>query len=394
MADSREQKADAPGVAKILHVLWSLERAGLELLVLNLVRFSDRAKYQHIICCLGVDGPLRQPFENERCRVHLMAPGGAGRAGMLARSARLIRQVLPDVIHLHRNGPDIWGQVAALLGGAGRVVATEHSAYRGRDPEKEVGRFKTLPRRLLRSQVRVHIAISQSVADELVARHLAPPQRIVVIHNGVDEQVLTPSARKLFSGKDIVVGSVGRLVPLKGHEFVVRAAAQLKARHPRLRIRIAGAGPDLLRLEDLASGLDVADRISFEGEVADVRAFLGDIDVFVLASTQEGFGVSLVEAMSCGLPVIAAAVGGVPEIVTPSVDGLLFRAADAADLASAIERYLDDPPLAARVGLAARTTVLKRFTIREMVRRYEEIYEDVLRGQTSEAEQPHAHPLL
>lgn len=393
MSDSGEQKTGPPP-AKVLHVLWSLDRGGAEILLLNLVRFSDRARYQHIICCLGVDGPLRQLFENEQCRVYLMGPGGAGRAGMLARSARLIRQVLPDVIHLHRNGPDIWGQVAALLGGAGRVVATEHSAYRSRDPEKEVGRLKTLSRRLLRSQVRAHIAISRSVADELVARHLAPLHRVVVIHNGVDEQVLAPSTRKLFSGKDVVVGSVGRLVPLKGHEFVVRAAARLKARHPRLRIRIAGAGPDLHRLEDLASGLDVADRISLEGEVVDVGAFLGEIDVFVLASTQEGFGVSLVEAMSCGLPVIAAAVGGVPEIVTPSVDGLLFRAADAADLASAIERYLDDPAFAARVGLAARATVLKRFTIREMVRRYEGIYEEVLRGRTSEAEQPDAHPLL
>lgn len=377
MPNGNKQEPAASARPTVAHLLWSLKWGGAELLLLKLVRLSG-SRFQHSVCCLGQDGPLRSDFENAGCAVRVL--GKSRRRDLpavLARGGSLLREAKPDLVHLHRDGPDAWGQFIALAGRRHRLVVTEHSTY-GAAPGQLLLACKTILRRALRNQIFKTAAISQAVADDLVARRLVDPSRVVVIHNGVDPNVFSCGERRVLEGKDVVIGTAGRLVDLKGQEFLLRAAGLLTPQHPELRVAVAGKGPAQGRLERLARELGISDRVVFAGETADMPSFLRGLDLFVLPSIQEGFGLSLVEAMSCGLPVVGARVGGVPEIVVHGESGLVVEPADPGALAAALEQYLADPALARRMGAAARQRVIERFTIERMVRDYERLYLEAL----------------
>ena len=343
------------------------------MLLADLVRFADRTRFRHSVCCLGQDGPQRGPLEASGCSVHVM--NRRGRVDLLrvvAAAMRLLRQVRPHVIHVHRAAGDFWGQVLALGYPAARVVVTEHSLYANDAGDPRIRWPNTFARRLLRGRITQTITISRAVADDLLAWRLTNTDRVTVIHNGVDTDSFVPAATP--RGEIRRIGAAGRIISPKGYEFLLEAISRISKRHPSVRLVIAGEGPDRRRLEALAGELDVVENVDFLGAVADMAGFYQGIDLFVLPSLREGFGIALVEAMSCGLPVIASRVGGITEIVEDGVNGLLVPAADAAVLAEAISRCLDAPEYVRRLGMAARNTAQDRFSIRGMVRRYELVY--------------------
>ncbi len=364
----------------VLHIIWSLDVGGAERLLLDLVRHSDGARFRHAVCCLGGYGSLRPEFEREGCEVRAFGPTPArGTLGALVRLAAVVRARRPSILHIHRNGPDVWGQLVALLGGARRVVATEHGLYASGDygAEPSVSPAKTRLRRLLSRRTGMTIAISEAVRREMIAYQLAAPATAVVIHNGVDEMRFAPAERSPVAGR-MVVGGVGRLIPRKGFDVLVAAAAVLRKRFSQARFAVAGYGPEEAHLRQLLAREGLSASFELRGATSEVPAFLRTLDVFVAPSREEGFGISVVEAMSCGLPVVASDVGGIPDIIQSGRNGLLVEKENPAALAAAVGRILDEPAFARQLGAAARRTVVERFTIGEMVRRYEAVYADLL----------------
>ena len=377
MRDPKGTSSKAEGPIHVLHILWSLQRGGAEVLLLNSLGAYPPGDFRHTLCCLGGDGPLRSAFEAKGCDVHVMGkrrPSDAPR--VLTACALLIRRLRPDVVHLHRDGPDIWGQLAALLAGHRCVVVTEHGPYTLDTGESAIFRWgKTMLRRLLQRQVRITLAISRAVADDLLLHKVAPASRIRVVHNGVDEAVFTPGSKRSPRG---IIGTAGRLIPLKGFDVLVRAFTRVLREYPTAKLRIAGEGPDRTRLAGLIESQGLSGRAELIGRVEEMRGFLQSLDVFVMPSIKEGFGMALLEAMSCGLPVIASDAGGLREIVRDGVNGRLVLAGDDQALADALLVMLRDEALADRLGCEARRSVEERFTLQRMVREYIAVYRAAL----------------
>ena len=196
-------------------------------------------------------------------------------------------------------------------------------------------------------------------------------RRIRTIWNGIDLERFTYAAPR--NGGPVV--AVARLSPEKGIENLIRAIEIAARECPSIRAEIAGDGPCLPGLIELRQRLGLTDRICFLGQVQDVPSLLQRAGLFVLPSLSEGISLTLLEAMASGVPVVATAVGGNPEVVQPNVTGLLVPAADPASLAAAIVQVMRNPAAANAMTQAGRRRLETLFDVRSMVSAYESLYE-------------------
>ena len=219
-----------------------------------------------------------------------------------------------------------------------------------------------------------------------VERLLGPPKRPVAITPfGVDLDAFAPRpASAADPSAALVIGTVKTLASKYGIDTLLRAFACLAPRHDGLRLRIVGDGPDRAALQALAAQLGIDARCEFVGAVAhaDVPAQLRGLDIFVAASRldSESFGVAVIEASACALPVVVTRVGGLPEVVSENETGLIVERDDVAALAAALQRLIDDADLRGRLGRNGRSWVAQRYEWRACVQRMLQAYRDVLAG--------------
>ena len=371
---ANSQSGEGNQCIHILHLLWSLDRAGAELLVLDIVRLSDRSRFRHSICCLGNNTALAAAFDRQGSPPIVLGKARKGdNIGILLKAAAFVRKERPDVLHVHREGPDIWGDLIAWLGRSRMLIATEHNPF---DATIDPTFIRVAIRRAFRQRLNHVVTVSKAVQRSILAFRVAAPNQVSVIHNGIDTSKFRPESRRALRSEELIIGTTGRLTKQKGHVFLLRAASRLNALYPGLRVRIAGEGALREDLEREAHNLGVGDIVSFVGVIDDVPEFLSQLDIFVFPSVFEGFGIALIEAMSCGLPTVASAVGGIVDVVRDEVDGLLVAPSDADALAEAINRYVLDPEFARDTGNRARERVVKSFDVRRMMALYEDRYEE------------------
>lgn len=175
-----------------------------------------------------------------------------------------------------------------------------------------------------------------------------------------------------------VIGTAGRLAPVKGITFLLRAFRLLRAEFPEVRLEIAGEGPLREELQAEASALGLQDRVAFLGWRKDLLAVLQGWDIYVQPSLLEAFGVAALEAMATGLPLVGTAAGGLPELIADGKTGLLVPPRDPEALAEAIRRLLLNPAQARDMGVAGRERAVKYFSVERMVAQIAEIYDDLL----------------
>jgi glycosyltransferase involved in cell wall biosynthesis len=210
---------------------------------------------------------------------------------------------------------------------------------------------------------------------------------VETIYNGVDTRKFSPglaqdNLTKKFQidSQDILIGTVGRLSPEKGLEYLFLAVRELVNVYPRTKVLIVGDGDKKYRLslQEKVKDLELSPHIFFVGIYEDVPQILRCLDIFSLPSLTEGFNRSLLEAMACGLPVVATAVGGNVEIVQDGVNGLLVPPSNPGALASAIAELLKDKEKARKMGLEGTLLVKENFSIDINVRKIEKLYLQIL----------------
>jgi len=212
------------------------------------------------------------------------------------------------------------------------------------------------------------IAVSQFVANSVIASGIES-KRVAVVYDGVEIPPATTTemrraarAQWNITDQDLLLGCVGYLLPEKGQETLLRALPQIRAQFPNCRIILAGDGPCRVKLQTLARELGIVDAVIFAGFVEDVEAVYRALDLFVFPSLAEPLGSSLLAAMAHGLPVIAVASGGVPEIIENGRNGILIDSPDALKFAASVCQMLNDRDAAVRMAKAARETVERRFS--------------------------------
>ncbi len=365
----------------IVHVVHSLGTGGLENGVVNLINTTGSA-LRHVLICMTVAGDLRQRL-SPTVEVLTLGKGSGHDPGAFVRLVTLLRRLRPSIVH-SRNWATFDAVVAARLAGVPVVVHGEH----GRDIADPLGRNwrRNQARRWLSPLVDRFVTVSHELRRWLVERVRVPAEKVVTIENGVDPNRFghhTPAAARAALGLPeggLVIGTVGRLDPIKDQRGLLHAFAAIVPAYRDAVLVITGDGPYRGELEGAVAALGLGDRVRLLGERLDVPLVLAALDVFVLSSIAEGMSNTLLEAMASGLPVVATRVGGSPELVEHGLTGRLVPPHDEGALAGAIMAYCDDPHLRTLHGKASRDRAVGQFSLERMSQAHIELYAGLLAG--------------
>jgi len=296
----------------------------------------------------------------------------------LLRFRRLVRDWAPDVVHLHsRRGADTLGAVAARWAGA-KLVMTRR--VDNPDPRWLVGLKYPLFHRV--------IAISEAIRDLLV-RQGVDPAKIRRISSALDPGPFQgPCEKEAFrrdfglSPGDVVVGMAAQFIPRKGHEVLLHAIPHILKQHPAARFLLFGQGPLRESISGKVEAAHLQDSVLLPGFRNDLPRILPCLDLLVHPASMEGMGVILLQAGAAGIPVVATAVGGIPEVVVHGQTGLLVPPGDPLRLASAVASLLSDTQGRLSMGEAARERVRSEFSVDRMVEGNLSVYEELLSDAT------------
>jgi len=377
-----EAPRSAAGRTRVLHVIQNLNYGGMERLLAELVRRIDGTRFESHVLVLQYFGRFAEGLDDV-ATLHKAPPMSKGSMIWPRVLARQIRALRPDVVHTHSG---VWykGSLAARLAGVPLVVHTEHGRQ---SPDPWLARWVD---GLASRRTDVVVAVSGSVAEQLRARVVRGGCRVEVVENGVDTDVHAPVAdtgrvrRELGIAADVpILGSIGRLEPIKGYDVMIRAFARLHALWPSPVppvLVLAGEGSERSNLEELAAALGIREHVRFLGWRDDIRDLHSAFTVFTMSSRSEGTSVSLLEAMSAGLCPVVTAVGGNPAVLGDSLRHRLVPPEDPEALARAwLDALLDGAGREAD-SRAARARVVESYGLDRTVARYERIYQSAAAG--------------
>jgi sugar transferase (PEP-CTERM/EpsH1 system associated) len=371
----------------IAHIIHRLDVGGLENGLINLINHMPAERFQHAIICLTTASEFRNRIARSDVEVCSLNKRAGQDPAVHWRLWRLLRRLDPDIVHTRNLGTLESQWVAALAGVRGRVHG-EHG-WDVIDLDGSNRRYNAL-RRATRHVVSHYITMSQDLTRWLEASIGVRPAKTTQIYSGVDAQRFRPgqSGRAAlpvpgFAGPDdIIIGTVGRMEPVKNPMLLLEAFERLLGSEPaiagRLRLVMIGDGSQRQACEERVSRAGLSKQVWLSGGRADIDRLLQGLDVFVLPSLNEGISNTILEAMASGLPVVATAVGGNPELVQHEVTGLLSAPNDALSMCEQLRRYVTDASLRRRHGSAGRQRVEREFSLGNMVQRYLEVYERVL----------------
>ncbi len=364
---------DDRGPLRVMFVITCMPVGGAETLLVQIVRRMDRGRFAPEICCLKYPGPLGEMIAAE-VPVHTGLLSHKYDLRVLPRLAKRIHERKVDAVVTVGTGGDkmFWGRLAAWLDGVPVICSALHSTGL---PDR-VERLN----RLLAPITDAFIAVAPAHGRYLAEHEGCPADRVVVIPNGVDVERFHPRwpdrdlARQVGLPEGApVAGIVAALRPEKNHELLLKAAAILRRRVPEARWLVVGDGTRRAELERLAAELGLSEAVCFLGSRSDVPQVLSLVDVFVLTSHMEANPVSILEAMAMEKPVVATAVGSVPETVHDGLTGFLVPPGDAEAVAARVTELLEDPDRAAAMGRRGREEVIARWSVQRMVQGYEEL---------------------
>lgn len=364
---------------KVLHVEGGRHLHGGAFQVMNLVKGLDARGHESLLVC-PVGSELAE-VARPHVDVRDMKMHGDADFRIAVRLRRLIRETRPDLIHLHsRIGADVWGGVAGRLAGL-PVVHTR----RVDNPE---------PRLLVALKYRLHdrvIAISEEIGRVLISEGL-PPNKLRVVRSAVDRESWSCAcdrqvvAERLgLPSNVLLIGVVAQLIPRKGHRYLIEALPRILAKHPALRVVFFGRGhmEQELRRTVAAAGLD--EIVQFAGFRDDLTEIFPCLDLLVHPATMEGLGVSLLQAASAGVPIVASRAGGIPEAVHDGENGVLVPPGDARALGAAISALLADPERRAALGARGPVLMAREYSVDAMVEGNLTVYRELLAAAGSHA---------
>jgi glycosyltransferase involved in cell wall biosynthesis len=358
-----------------MQVVLSLVPGGAERLALDIAR-RIRTVAESAVCCLDQPGPWAEEAAMSGIPVTALhrrpglSPAIAFRLGAEARSFGA------DIVHCHQYSPFVYGALAALFRPPFKLVVTEHGRLSDAPPSPR----RRLANPLLSRIPDAFFAVSNELRDYLVTAGCAASS-VQVNRNGIAVgprplPSARASARAALGVPDdaFLLGTMGRLDPVKDLETLLGALRILRERVPGAALAIVGDGPERTVLVERIATLGLTAVVHVTGYRADARALLPAFDAFVNTSVSEGISLTLLEAMAAALPVVATRVGGTPEVVVDGLTGILVSPRDPMAVASACEALAGAPAARARLGERGRRRVEREFDVEAMVDRYVQTY--------------------
>ncbi|MBM4078205.1 MAG: glycosyltransferase [Planctomycetes bacterium] len=368
---------------KVVHLVEALNVGGLERNLALLVTGLDRARYDQEVWCMVSGGPMAELLETKGFGVRVLRLWAYYLPHHLVGLVTRLRAVAPHIVHTHGEFAGIFGRVAAIL--ARVPVVLNHA--QNRPPQDQ--RFRHVwQNKTLTALSHGIIACSEDTMRYYLDEERIPSEKLVVIHNCVDETVFRPAPKDRalmaelgLTDDEWIIGTVARMTDVKGHRFLIEAAPTILKQEPRTRFLMVGDGPERPVLESLAKQLSVDRQFVFTGIRRDVPDLLALLDVFVLpTAVREGLPLSIAEAMACRKPVVATDVGGVREVVKHAVTGLVVPPKDSNALAAAILDLLSHPSKRDAFATAGLSYCLAEYSASLSVKRLDALYTNLLSG--------------
>ncbi len=360
----------AVGKLRVLYVITRAERGGAQVHVLDLLR-GLRAETEPELA-VGEEGFLAGAARSLGIACHvvpsLVQPISPLRdLQALTRLTALIRRRRPHVVHAHTSKAGLLGRLAAAANGVPSVFTAHTWCFS--EGTSWTWRVLGLPlERLGGALSAAVINVSEANRKLALLRHVAAPQRLFTIHNGIPS---LPLQANHWPNAQPTVIMVARFAPQKDHVTLLKALAQMKQ---SFRLQLVGDGPTEQEVARLCESLGLQASVEFLGKRSDVSALLARADIFALISNWEGFPISILEAMRAGLPIIASDVGGVREAVTPAVNGYLTRPGSVEDVCEALAALLESPTRRAVMGARSRQLFEQKFRADAMLGRTLQVY--------------------
>jgi glycosyltransferase involved in cell wall biosynthesis len=384
---------------RIAVIVRSAQKGGVESHVYDLLKKSLSLGYDPVLISLS-NAPADGKFLNLGIEVVLLSDNYAGsfRSFMnIFALRRLLRSMRPALIHCHSTRPIIIGSLAARLAGIRNIILTVHNSYK----LMAIDNACLINTSLLTASKLMHYAgfclsrciitvskmMSQEIENDfkrfpLFRRVVAPKMKI--IHNGIDTARFNNKTRYIpTSVHDVatglkVIGTIGRLDPMKGINVLLRSAKKLSDKGLSFRLLIAGDGRSKEDLWKLIGALGLHNRVQLLGHYDEPKTVYDLMDIFVLPSFSEGFALVIPEAMACGLPVVSTPVGCAPEIIRNNINGIIIPPNDSDALAGALEYLIVNDAARLRMGEEGAKTISGRFTAMEMMDKTFAVYEKAL----------------
>ena len=360
----------------ILHLTFDMAIGGTEQVICQLIEGADSSLFQQQICCIdGQVGALGQKLQQQGIQVEALAR----KPGFDWALVRQIRQLLIssniDILHCHQYSPWIYGWLAAR-GTSAKVIFTEH----GRFFPDRYRRKAWLVNKIMAATTSHITAISAATKTALAEFEFIPKAKIQVVYNGINALSASDLAKAQLKDQlripegCLVIGTVARLDPIKNQPMILKAFAQLINQVPELRLLIVGDGPERAALEELAKTLQINTQVIFAGFQSPATDYMSLMDVFLLPSFSEGTSMTLLEAMSLGIPCVVSDVGGNAEVIQSGKNGIVMRSNTEQALVDVALEYIRQPELRVLASAHARQRFTDAFSAAQMRRQYADLY--------------------
>lgn len=359
---------------RICHVISGDLWAGAEMMCLRLLTGLGEKKGVYLSAILMNDGKLAREIRKLGIPIHVVDETRLNILQTYKHLHEILMKFTPDIVHTHRLKENVLGFLASRNSGRGfPLICTQH----GLDEPQSRLKWKLLSganRLILSRYYRNIVAVSEDMRITLLEKYRFAPRKVVVIHNGTEVRNRNHSPQ---GNRPFTIGSAGRLFPVKDYHFLVKVAAEVN-RHARdVRFELAGEGPEYARVVEQIRDYGLQEVFSLRGFVENMPSFYMGLDLYISTSLHEGFPMSVLEAMSYGLPVVAPLAGGIKEAVTDGVEGFLIEGRDPKLYAQKCLQICRDRVLRNTMGAASRERVNREFSINTMAGKYYELYRKV-----------------
>lgn len=376
----------------VLHVMYRFDTGGLENGIVNLINHMPPNAYRHAVLALTEVTSLRQRIHrNDVEFISLHKPPGHS-VWQYPKLFKLFRQLRPDVVH-SRNLAALEVQVPAWAAGVPVRIHGEHG--RGMEDNNGTGTTYQWVRRSYKPFVHHYMALSRDLKDYLVDKVCVSPERITQAYNGVDTASFFPASGEPLPiagcpfdpAQHWLVGTVGRMQPVKDQVMLAHAFVQALVLAPQLRSRMrlvmVGEGPLRAQVKAVLNAAGLGGLAWLPGERGDVADIMRGLHAFGLPSLAEGISNTILEAMACGLPVVATAVGGNADLVVQGQTGYIVPVAHPQAMALRLVELATSPERARGLGQAGRQRVQTTFSMQSMVATYQRVYDHQLQRKSA-----------
>lgn len=347
---------------------------GAEKLLLYYLKTLDKNKYSLYVCCLR-DKPddLAKEISKYAQLINLKIKNKFNPIAIFYL-LKVLRQITPHIVHTHLFQPRIYTSIANLFYRKSVIITQKHSIV---NPKKH-NLFILFEMICIRLNRKI-IAISESVKNSLIKYEFVPEHKIYVLPNCLDFKAFNESSQyeSKMDRDDIILGTVGRLEIVKGLDYLLMAIPGILKNFPKAGLEIIGDGSQIDNLKELSIKLKISNSVNFFGKFTNVIPFYNKMDIFILPSILEGFGIVLLEAMAAGVPVIATNVDGIREVVVDGESGILIPPKDPDAIAKAVSQLINDPKLRNRL-VENGFRRAQQFDVQEHVMKLENLYSNLL----------------